>query len=672
MTANNSHAAQAKKKNIVAFLVSSPYLVKLPFLIFMALVLMGQVPLPTTPPRTDNYILAPRLGITFINSADAPIREERYQQGLFLGAGWNRWPLYRERVEISPGQYNWAMYDPLVHEDLRHGLNINAIFLGQQDIAGLTAPIFHDNTDTPGPGKLINPANTWAMFVYAAVERYRPGGTLAQAQGWPPDWGIRVWEAWNEPDFSMFWTRSVADYVRLLKVTYLAAHQADPNADVMFGGLAYSTDNADNFLARALNLIAADPQAAQYNWYMDIVAAHSYTYARRSGLIVDHVKNILATHGLARRIWLNETGVPVWNDYPGPTWAASTPTERVLRATTQQQAAFIVQSAVLAWAAGAEVVMVHQLYDDCGNQAGGTDFPPNDGSLCVGGGPCWGDAHGLFRNTRESSCFSQHPLPGTPRQSAGAFRLLAEIFGVGAFEPVDAQLINERGVVVSFNREATRERIHVAWNRSLEPVVLDLAATGQLATLYTLDGQDFTLTPEDELYRITLPPATRDDFPFLAAGDGAAVGGPPMIIVEQAVRDLTTNPALPQFEPPQTIPQVTNPNVNADTQVMRPTVDPAQDVAAPVTTMAPLPVVSPAQFTIVWNGQDDSGIDYFLVWVRVDGGTWQPWLEDTTQTQATFSGEPGKRYEFAVWAVDLAGNWSLNTELIPQAITSVQ
>lgn len=633
----------------------------------------AQVPLPTTAPQTDGYIRSPRLGITFINSIEAPIKEERYQQALFLGAGWTRWPLYRERVEAAPGQYNWSAYDALVNADVRHGLRINAIFLGQPDIPSLGAPIFSDDTDIPGPGKTINPANAWAMFVYSAVERYKPGGVLATAQGWPVGAGVRLWEAWNEPDFPLFWNRSVEEYARLLKVTYLAAHFADPGTEVMFGGLAYSTVDADNYLARTLDVIAQDPQAPRHNWYMDLVAAHSYTYARRSAEVVNHVRGVLSRYGLSRRIWLNENGVPVWNDYPGPTWAAHDPQSRVLRATAQQQAAYIIQSAAYAWAAGAEVVMVHQLYDDCGNQPSGTNFPPHDGSLCTGDGLCWGDAHGLFRNTADSACFSQHPLPGTPRPAAAAYRLLGRIFGAGTFEAAETQLFDQRGVVITFIRPAAQERIHVAWNRSLEPLVLDLPADGQIATLYTLDGSDYVLAPEDDLYRVTLSPATPDDFPFLAAGDGAAVGGPPFIIVEQAVRNLTTNPALPQFEPPAGTPRAPlDVTPGAVTEIVRPTVDPAQDRTSPATHMTPLPVVSPATFTVSWGGQDDSGIAGYLVWVRVDSGQWEPWLEDVTQTEATFTGESGRRYEFAVWAVDLAGNWSLNTELTPQAVTSVQ
>src|SRR5690606_15981375 len=105
-----------------------------------------------------------------------------------------------------------------------HNLKINAILLGIPEFArdggsvrDLNAPVFSDGSDTPGAGKSVNPGNPWASFVYAAVERYRGH--------------VHVWEVWNEPDLSMFWSGSVADYARLLKVAYLAAHQADPNAD---------------------------------------------------------------------------------------------------------------------------------------------------------------------------------------------------------------------------------------------------------------------------------------------------------------------------------------------------------------------------------------------------------------------------------------------------------
>src|SRR5690606_9841670 len=107
------------------------------------------------------------------------------------------------------------------------------------------------------------------------------------------------------------------------------------------------------WLARTLAIIAQDPMREAHNWFMDIVAVHNYTNARRSGWVVTRARQRLNEYGLNRPIWLNESGIPIWDDYPGPTWAGNMPDERALRGTMQEQAAFMIQSTVLAWAAGA-------------------------------------------------------------------------------------------------------------------------------------------------------------------------------------------------------------------------------------------------------------------------------------------------------------------------------
>jgi hypothetical protein len=304
-----------------------------------------QNPLPTAAPgaliSSERYIRADRLGITFISSVDNHNSSDRYRNALLLGAGWNRWPLYWNRVESAPGQYDWAAYDSLVRDDMAQGLQINAILLGIPGFfnednrpRGLNEPIYTDGSDTPGPGKTLNPANTWANFVKRAVERYQPGGLLAQVNGWPLEKGVRVWEIWNEPDHRPFWQGSINDYARLLKVAYIVIKQADPNATVMFGGLLFST--GDNWLARVLAVYQQDAEtAAANNWYFDVVAVHSYNYPWRTGWLTQWVKDSMKAYGIDKPIWFNETGVAVWDDYPGPIWA-STGESKARRATARQ------------------------------------------------------------------------------------------------------------------------------------------------------------------------------------------------------------------------------------------------------------------------------------------------------------------------------------------------
>ncbi|MBC7809811.1 MAG: hypothetical protein H7175_01620 [Burkholderiales bacterium] len=644
---------------------------------------VAQIALPTSPPGAltgsgDSYIRAPRLGITFISSTGTPPvqRESRYRQALLLGAGWNRWPLYWNEVERAPGQFDWSGYDRLVSDDVAHGLQSNAILMGRPEffhegasIQGLFAPVFGDGTDTLAAGKTINSANPWANFVFTAVTRYKPGGTLAQQSQWLPGRGINVWEAWNEPDFDLFWQAGATDYARLLKVTYLAAHTADPNTRVMFGGLAYGNPALNDLLGDVLRIFGQDPQRTANNWYMDMVAVHNYSHAARSAAMIAQIERDLAVYGLTRPIWLNETGVPVWDDYPGPVWAANDPSQRLLRATEEQQAAYVVQSAALAWAEGADVVMFHQLFDDCGNQPSGTNFPPHNGELCTGGALCAGDAHGFFRNERSAGCFSQHPLPGSPRPAARAFRMVAEVFGSAPFSNGAVNSVSNSATVVSFNRQTTGQTIVVMWNRTLQRVVLDLPAIGS-AEMFDMNNEDYSLAPTQGRFEIGLPAATSDDYPFLAPGEAAGIGGPPLVLIART-GDITLSPAEVQQITPEAQPAIRVSPTPGALQLIRPTLDPALDTRSPRTEMIALPATSAPTFGIAWSAEDESGIESYTVWVRVNGGEWQPWLE-TDHTEAQYTGTSGNSYEFAVWAVDLAGNWSPNTVLVPQAVTRVE
>jgi hypothetical protein len=235
------------------------------------------------------------------------------------------------------------------------------------------------------------------------------------------------------------------------------------------------------------------------------------------------------------------------------------------------------------------------------------------------------------------------------------------VFGVIPFDQPQVEA-RDGATLVSFERPSTWERIVVVWNRRLERTNLNIPAVGRSAQLYSAE-EDYVLTPTDGQYTLGLLPATRDDFPNLPEGETAAIGGPPLILIER--RDPSLNLIT------EATPLILTPGAITATQPPRPTTDPALDTTPPTTSMTPLPVISPPTFTVSWSGQDDSGIEHYLVWVRVDGGEWKPWLE-TASTQGQYTGEAGKSYAFAVWAVDLAGNWSLNTDLSPQAVTTVQ
>ena len=521
----------------------------IPALLLLLLTLapaQAQTPLDSGEP----YLRSPRLGINHISLTNEATSDERYAHALALGAGWNRWPLYWNQVEPEPENFHWDNYDSLVTNDLRNGLKINAILIGRPEFAadgarikGLNEPIFADGTDSPREDKALNPDNPWVNFVQAAVQRYKPGGELAQAEGWAADEGIRIWEIWNEPDYPPFWEAGIYDYARLLKTAYIVIKRIDPDAQVMFGGLLYNTQ--DNWLARVLAILEKDPLREANNWYFDIAAVHNYTYPWRSGWLVLYVRQTLSAYELDKPIWLNESGTPVWDDYPGPVWAR-TPDERLLRSTQQQQAWFFIQSSAYALAEGADVIFFHQLYDDCGNQPAGTNFLPHEGDICEGNGPCFGDAFGLYRNDASALCFSHHDQPGTPRLAATAYRLIADIFGNAQWEQSLVYTAAEKVIIITF--DTASQRIYVIWNRTMEPLTLDLPAAGDSAELYMLERATRSIQPNiRDIYTLNLPPAVRDSYPDLQPGDVTAVGGPPLILIEPVANPLL-KPAIEQFE----------------------------------------------------------------------------------------------------------------------------
>jgi hypothetical protein len=80
------------------------------------------------------------------------------------------------------------------------------------------------------------------------------------------------------------------------------------------------------------------------------------------------------------------------------------------------------------------------------------------------------------------------------------------------------------------------------------------------------------------------------------------------------------------------------------------------DTLPPTSAVAALPQLSPAAFAVSWSGGDDgSGIADFDVYVSDNGGAFVPWLTDTTQTTANYTGQDGHTYGFYSVATDNVG-----------------
>lgn len=96
------------------------------------------------------------------------------------------------------------------------------------------------------------------------------------------------------------------------------------------------------------------------------------------------------------------------------------------------------------------------------------------------------------------------------------------------------------------------------------------------------------------------------------------------------------------------------------------------DSEAPTSAVQPLPAtVDQEAFAVSWSGSDaESGVKSYDVFVSVDDRPFTLWLDDTTDTEATYSGQDGKTYSFYSVATDNLGHVEL-VSATGQASTTV-
>ena len=598
---------------------------------------------------------------------------ERYARAADVGVGWNRWSVYWDMIERDSGP-EWAAADGIVSRDVAAGLATLAILqgtpprhaavtaavpgdhvpavgggplawrwmdgaVGPSVLAapprGLSAPVFLDaagaGTDDPELAHGVNPGSPWARFVAAAVERYRPGGVLATAAGWPADAGVRAWEIGNEPNLSHFWSGTPEQYARYLEVAHLVIAWLDPEAVVLHGGIA-DTTGADAwfraFLSALLERSRVSPLPERHGYYFHATAWHWYTYPALLAVGPVRARRLLAEHGLPDKpVWVTELGVPIWDEHPGPCWDPLSP----WRATTVEQAAYVWLATAEALSAGVEVLVFFQAYDDCGN------------------GPESYDAFGFVRNhaanrcwaPRHDDCWQPKPsLSGVPRPAYFALEAaVRELAGAELlWRPPAAQEGWER---VLFYRPPDK-RVTVAWNWRRTAQTVEVGATGREGSVVTIGPDGGVLTrvvrPEAGLYRLDLAGATNRNNP----GNHAAVmAGRPVMLVE-------TDTVMP-FRA----------NVEA------------------------LPAVSGTPLTLTVAAADGgTGVGAFQVFASTEPPDRQPQWRAVTpeldwpalprggQARVSFRGEPGRGYGFAARARDRAGNWTVLPHA-PQAYTVV-
>jgi hypothetical protein len=368
-----------------------------------------------------------------------------------------------------------------------------------------------------------DPANTWAAFVRRAVSFYGARG-------------VHRWIIWNEPDiapgvYGQEWAGSVEQYYRLLKVAYLAIKEVDPAAHVHLAGLTFWHD--PDWLRKFLAVATADPEGAVQGYFFDVVSLHIYFQTDTVDYIVNQTRTVLASYGLHKPIWINETNASPDVD---PEWPIVRPRWRV---NLTEQASFILQSYALGLAAGAERIGVYRLID--------AGLPPG------------GEPFGLLR-------------PDHSRRPAyTAYRLATQHYAGTRSAQVSRQP-SWTQVTLDRGERATR----VLWARTRTEVFVTVPALAAQAMLVDQEGNTQTLDGSNGSYALTLPAARCADETL-----GCIIGGPTFLLVEEAPAGDLAAPAV----------DVATATAPAPEDQGTPTVETSDIVSATATLLATPPVV---------------------------------------------------------------------------------
>ena len=210
-----------------------------------------------------------------------------------LGVKWVRIDFNRSFIEPSSRTYNWSDYDSFLLKMQKAGVQVLA------QVTSTPAWISWSNwtaqyTDT-------------TRFFTDIVNRYKPGGLVAQAAGWG-SYGITTWELFNEPNLAGYgWLNYgsnammvVNNYAKVISLADDAVHRAAPGAKTLLGGLS-SEGRPDLFLTA---LYTAGAKSS-----FDVMAFHPYGWDNRFGQLATSIDQFMGQYGdAAKPIWYDEYG----------------------------------------------------------------------------------------------------------------------------------------------------------------------------------------------------------------------------------------------------------------------------------------------------------------------------------------------------------------------------
>ncbi len=220
-----------------------------------------------------------------------------------LKVKWVRFGIAWERIEPSPGRYDWEQLDRIVNETARHHLHLLVTLRALNSWAGTHHA--GNSHETEGHQAATPPKDLgqFARFVAAVAARYKGRGVC--------------WQIENEPNLDVYWLGTREDYVHLLKTAYAAIHKADPAATVVSAGIA--CEFFENLGAPEQRLAHLKPwfDAVLESRAFDAVDMHNYFIPEEGnpwgitfGGYIRTVKGWMKDKGVRAPLWITEFAFP--------------------------------------------------------------------------------------------------------------------------------------------------------------------------------------------------------------------------------------------------------------------------------------------------------------------------------------------------------------------------
>jgi streptogramin lyase len=209
-----------------------------------------------------------------------------------------------EPVNSEPDQFDWRHADAVAGAAREGCFNMILTILNNPTWAAAFPA---------GPINRVG-LDEFVEFVIALIERY-DGDGQADAPGAPV---VNYFEFYNEPDASPFsWGNEGDAYAAMLAAVYPAVKEANPQAQVVFGGIAHDgfVEHGGSFIRAFLGEVLAAGGGAHFdymNFHYYPAFAGNWTQGNGPGLLekVAAVRQQLNVYGIDKPILITETGWP--------------------------------------------------------------------------------------------------------------------------------------------------------------------------------------------------------------------------------------------------------------------------------------------------------------------------------------------------------------------------